>query len=934
MSIKSTRDDRSGCRRGSRVRAPASLPDMSRKNTSFEQPRDSERKSNYPHHTLDNFLDHSVVMADRGLENGDVRKRDFAEGGEPGRFRTLTEKGLANQRKLHDSNRVKAMKRLNRLLRSTDELFKDYANVDKVKHQLLEVDRLFSDVMESHGKYHVLIDDHEERQNSSKWMNDNDATVFGFRDYVNKWINEYNKQHGERNAHENRRSDTRSNFEMQTQQEKLNEHTLQCFNNEHSRLLPNIPAFIPRVNAPDLQQIHSTVQHTPPPPPPPPHVYPSKHNTPRQLYTYSSEQHYAPSHRHQTYSHEQQHVHYEDHLELTRSRASSVVSNNSRHSAKSTSSNLPVDSTTRRRGRIRSNSDPLEHRRHSSRSSRASSKHNSSVSSSASLHLQQKAKVASLKAEAKFLKESRGTKGTEEWELAKEIAKAEAVADVYAEEEGRSSKTKHLNTSKTSHNYTDSGVGMGGRHAEESIVKLLQLQSAPTVDIDEFDGNPLEFNYFLATFKEVVEQKVDDPRGRLTRLIKFTKGEAKELIKNCIQEDPSTGYKHAMSLLKSQYGNEHFIARAYIQELRRWEPLKVGDSKAFRKFYGFLIKCKTCMTSGSYLTELNFPDILQVLQSKLPYNMQDKWNRRAVRLRTLDGREANFDDFLEIVETETMVANDPMYSREALNYINNDNLKSNNNNNNSNTNNNNKNKQIDQNKRGVSAFSVSLNQEVTNAVKEATHAQHNTENQQHDIDERIEHQQVSCIYCTLNHDIDDCPEYKKLDMKSKKAFIFRKRLCFSCYKSVTSTHTSKTCTNKRKCNVCNELHPTGLHVYTNESSPDPPIVTVATGCNVKTQGNEQGKDVNKVVSLCIVPVKVRHKLNPDNVLTMYAMLDNCSEGTFVTDDVAGILSTPTPSMSKEVAEELTSSIKRTTFSIKTLNGMSIHDSHSAEGLQV
>ena len=179
---------------------------------------------------------------------------------------------------------------------------------------------------------------------------------------------------------------------------------------------------------------------------------------------------------------------------------------------------------------------------------------------------------------------------------------------------------------------------------EKSIAKLLQLQGAPMVDIDVFDGNPLEFNYFLATFKEVVEQKVDDPRGRLTRLIKYTTGEAKELIKNCIQENPSTGYLHAMSLLKDHYGNEHFIARAYIQELRKWEPLKLGDSKSFRKFFSFLIKCKTCMAGGRYLSELNFPDILQVLQSKLPYNLQDKWNRLAIKLRT-SGREANLRTF-------------------------------------------------------------------------------------------------------------------------------------------------------------------------------------------------------------------------------------------------------------------------------------------------
>ena len=34
---------------------------------------------------------------------------------------------------------------------------------------------------------------------------------------------------------------------------------------------------------------------------------------------------------------------------------------------------------------------------------------------------------------------------------------------------------------------------------------------------------------------EVVESKVDDPRKKLTRLIKYTSGNARERIKHCIQ---------------------------------------------------------------------------------------------------------------------------------------------------------------------------------------------------------------------------------------------------------------------------------------------------------------------------------------------------------------------------------------------------------------
>ena len=83
------------------------------------------------------------------------------------------------------------------------------------------------------------------------------------------------------------------------------------------------------------------------------------------------------------------------------------------------------------------------------------------------------------------------------------------------------------------------------------------------VEIDTFDGNPLNYFYFMALFKEAVEKKVDDPKGRLTRLIKFTSVEAKELIQHCIQLPDLIGYKKAKSLMERRYGNPHIIVAAY-----------------------------------------------------------------------------------------------------------------------------------------------------------------------------------------------------------------------------------------------------------------------------------------------------------------------------------------------------------------------------------
>ena len=42
------------------------------------------------------------------------------------------------------------------------------------------------------------------------------------------------------------------------------------------------------------------------------------------------------------------------------------------------------------------------------------------------------------------------------------------------------------------------------------MCRLLKQQSAPEIETDIFSGNPMEFHYFMAVFREVVEKRVDD----------------------------------------------------------------------------------------------------------------------------------------------------------------------------------------------------------------------------------------------------------------------------------------------------------------------------------------------------------------------------------------------------------------------------------------
>ena len=51
-----------------------------------------------------------------------------------------------------------------------------------------------------------------------------------------------------------------------------------------------------------------------------------------------------------------------------------------------------------------------------------------------------------------------------------------------------------------------------GQDVTEILCKLVKQQAVPDVDLDVFDGNPLEYHYFMTLFHEVVEKRVDYPR--------------------------------------------------------------------------------------------------------------------------------------------------------------------------------------------------------------------------------------------------------------------------------------------------------------------------------------------------------------------------------------------------------------------------------------
>ena len=199
-----------------------------------------------------------------------------------------------------------------------------------------------------------------------------------------------------------------------------------------------------------------------------------------------------------------------------------------------------------------------------SSASRSSGKTKSSSSrSSKDRAMEEKAKLAELMAEAEFLErrqqaENEAQKLKIEEKLAKAKAKSQVFEDMQdslllksgetAKEVGISHEATKVRTSVDVHQFSGKIQNPPTRmkmddtrtsHQEpllrsslkkpreapsssseitgdisRMLCNLLRQQSAPDVDIPVFTGNPLEYHYFMSSFKEAVECKIDNPHGR------------------------------------------------------------------------------------------------------------------------------------------------------------------------------------------------------------------------------------------------------------------------------------------------------------------------------------------------------------------------------------------------------------------------------------
>ena len=426
-----------------------------------------------------------------------------------------------------------------------------------------------------------------------------------------------------------------------------------------------------------------------------------------------------------------------------------------------------------------------------------------------------------------------------------------------------------------------------------AICDLVKMQGAPTVKLNIFKGDPLEYRSFITNFEELVEKRISDSEGRLARLMNFTEGEANELIQCCLYM--SDGYDYAKSLLKKKYGDPHKIMISFKKQLDKWEVLKAGDSSAFGKFYSFLLKCGSVI-EGKLWNSFDTADNLCIITSKLPIHCRDKWNRKVINIRTQSNREPCFKDVLLFVENEMIVASDPLFSREAY-----------------------KDRFSDDSRGGHGGFKP---------------------RRFHDRkDNQKGFKTFLCSACDVDHDLEVCPIFKKKNMEEKYRFLLKENICFGC---LEKGHLASSCKNRRTCLVCNKKHPTTIHGMNFRRPPrtskDPKKDSTDLSDKPDSKPPKKpevsnppvtcglNKDSERNISMCVVPIILRHELSKSDIVT-FAVLDNCSQASFISEEILSMLSIPSETTDLTV-DTITSS---KTEVCHVVSGLKVKGLHSGDG---
>ncbi|KAJ8017777.1 hypothetical protein HOLleu_44586 [Holothuria leucospilota] len=188
----------------------------------------------------------------------------------------------------------------------------------------------------------------------------------------------------------------------------------------------------------------------------------------------------------------------------------------------------------------------------------------------------------------------------------------------------------------------------------------MQLPNAERI---EFSGDPLQYWAFMRSFQDSVNNSFFDENGKLSRLMEYCSGKAKQVIQCCSVMSPKEGYAKVLALLKERFGNGHLITEFWVNKVTTGPRISSNDKEGFRQFSDDLRSCKETVSAMGFIDEINTQTVLLSIVERLPSFIQNRWVNQVRKIKKSHGKNPQIDDLVVFVADRAEELNDTVYEK-------------------------------------------------------------------------------------------------------------------------------------------------------------------------------------------------------------------------------------------------------------------------------
>ena len=300
----------------------------------------------------------------------------------------------------------------------------------------------------------------------------------------------------------------------------------------------------------------------------------------------------------------------------------------------------------------------------------------------------------------------------------------------------------------------------------EAINLVRQRPAEPPM----FLGDPMEYQDWKVAFNDAFNLSKSTAGQKWLKLRQFVDGRAYKSIQGYYRQKTEESYLAAWAKLDDRYGKEEKVAEAYLNKIKNWPKIKLGDAEALEDFIDLLESVEGLDTD----INLNTKAANKKLIVKIPYQIGEKWADQSTSLERDNGRFPPLKTFIKFLSHHCDIAHNSLSKalHESGSHLN------------------------------TKPHDISTKM-LRNTKKTFGTQQTEVTTQQ------SEAPNYACLFCKMdNHQTAVIDKVNFLPFPEAREFTRNQRLCYAC---LDGGHIAKECQSPAICNTCKERHPTSLH---------------------------------------------------------------------------------------------------------------------------